>query len=492
MLFTLNTKDQYDCEIHFYYNKAQGAKLTHSGNANKEMKMDLDSLYAEKTIKASFGEAILYRNNHGSTHQLHIGLGDVKKFNHENLRQLTGHIYKKVKAEKLKSLSFPADQLPGRTDINLAVQALAEGFKMSSYNFDTFKESSKEDDTSVCFTTKKSSAALKKAIQTGETLAEAVNFSRWLGDCPGNYMNPTRLAEETKKAAKGTNLKVTAWDKKRIVKERMELLNGVSNGSAEEPRFIIMEYKGAAASKKPVCFVGKGLTFDCGGISIKPSAGMEEMKYDMCGGAAVIGTMVALAKLKAKVNAIAFVPASENMPGGAANKPGDIRKGRNGKTVEINNTDAEGRLILADALSYASEKKPAWIIDAATLTGAMMVSLGNIYTGFFSRDNVMADRLRRAANDAGELMWQMPLHDEHSKDMKGTYADLSNLAPTRMAGSSTAAAFLENFVDKQIPWTHVDVAGTAWHSGNRLSYAPRKGATGVMVRTFVKMAMNHR
>ena len=492
MTFTLNPKSIPDCEIHFYYKKGQGTKLSYSSEAHKEIKMDMDSLYQDEKLKASLGECHFYRNSHNSPHQLYVGLGDTKKLDHEALRQLTGSIYKKAKAEKLKSLSVPADQLPTRSDSNTVLQALTEGFVLSSYSFDTFKEKSSADKTEVHFKVKKSSASQKKAIEQGEIIGESVNFSRWLGDCPGNFMNPQQLAEETQKAAKGTKLKVSAWDKKRIIKEKMELLNGVSNGSAQEPRFIIMEYKGAAASKKPVCFVGKGLTFDCGGISIKPSAGMEEMKYDMCGGSAVIGTMVALAKLKARVNAIAFVPASENMPGGAANKPGDIRKARNGKTVEINNTDAEGRLILADALSYASEKKPAWIIDAATLTGAMMISLGNIYTGFFTRNNVMADKLRRAANDAGENVWQMPLHDEHSKDMKGTYADITNLAPTRMAGSSTAAAFLENFVEKSIPWIHVDVAGTAWHSGNRLSYAPRKGATGVMVRTFVRMAMNHR
>ena len=287
-------------------------------------------------------------------------------------------------------------------------------------------------------------------------------------------------------------MKVTAWDKARITKEKMDSLIGVSNGSAQEPRFIIMEYKGAAASKKPICFVGKGLTFDCGGISIKPSAGMEEMKFDMCGGAAVIAAMATIAKLKLKVNAIAYVPSSENMPGPAANKPGDIRKARNGKSIEINNTDAEGRLILADALSYASEKKPACIIDAATLTGAMVIALGNIHTGFYTRDKKLRDKISKAGEQSGEEVWPMPLCDHHSNDMKGHYADLTNLAPSRGAGSATAAAFLENFVAEGIPWAHVDVAGTAWHAGNRLPYAPKKGASGSFVRTFVQLAKNHK
>ncbi|MCB1109295.1 MAG: leucyl aminopeptidase family protein, partial [Chlamydiia bacterium] len=259
-----------------------------------------------------------------------------------------------------------------------------------------------------------------------------------------------------------------------------------------EPKFIIMEYKNGPAKQKPLCLVGKGLTFDCGGISIKPSAGMEEMKFDMCGSAAVIGAMRAIANLGLKVNAIALIPSTENMPGPAANKPGDIRKARNGKSIEINNTDAEGRLILADALCYASEQKPGMILDAATLTGAMVIALGNIHTGFYTRDNNLRKKIETAATSSGELVWPMPLVDDHSKDMKGYYADVTNLAPSRGAGSATAAAFLEYFVDKDIPWAHFDVAGTAWHAGNRLAYAPKKGASGCMVRTFVEIAKTYK
>ena len=253
----------------------------------------------------------------------------------------------------------------------------------------------------------------------------------------------------------------------------------------------MMEYNGAASSKKPLCLVGKGLTFDCGGISIKPSAGMEEMKYDMCGGAAVISAMLAIARLKLKVNAIAFVPATENLAGPAATKPGDIVVARNGKSIEVNNTDAEGRLILADALVYASEQKPAMILDAATLTGAIVVALGNLHTGFFTRNDKLAAAINDAAEASGEWLWRMPLTDFHVKDMKGTYADLSNISSSKGAGSATAAGFLEQFVDKDIPWAHFDVAGTAWHVGDRLPYCPRKGASGAMVRTFVEIAKDH-
>ena len=253
---------------------------------------------------------------------------------------------------------------------------------------------------------------------------ECQNFVRWLGDTPGNYMTATVLADETVKAAKGTGLKVTVWDKARIKKEKFGGLLAVNRGSTEEPRFIIMEYKGAGASGKPVCFVGKGLTFDTGGISIKPSGGMEEMKYDMMGGAAVIGTMLALARLKAKVNVIGLVPSTDNMPGPDAFKPGDVYFARNGKSVEVFNTDAEGRLILGDALAYGSEQNPVAMFDAATLTGAILISLGNTHSGVFTRDVKLRKRIQAVSDSTGELVWAMPLCDFHVDDMKGTHADL--------------------------------------------------------------------
>lgn len=334
-------------------------------------------------------------------------------------------------------------------------------------------------------------AAVKKAFLEGTVLAESVNFSRRLGDLPGNLMTPEILAREAAAAAKGTGIKTTIWDRARIKKEKMGGLFGVSQGSDQEPRFIILEYKGAAASKKPICFVGKGLTFDCGGISIKPSASMEEMKYDMCGGANVIGAVLAIARLKLKVNAYALVPSTENLINGIATKPGDVHYARNGKSFEVNNTDAEGRLILADALCYASELKPEAIFDAATLTGAMVVALGNTHTGFFTRNGALKNRIEKAADKSGELVWNMPLTDHHVSDMKGTFADLSNISSSKGAGSATAAAFLEQFVEKDIPWAHFDIAGTAWAVGGRLNYCSSKGASGAIIRTFVEIAKSY-
>ena len=442
------------------------------------------------SISGAAAESVLFRNvGIGARHVLSIGLGDLKSFDGESVRQAAAAACAGAKSAKAKKVAIAFDSLPA-TGLNseAVVQALTEGLSLASYAFNDYKTGKKDEGIESVQIV--SSAKLKgeKGIEAGQTVSECVNFSRWLGDRPGNLMTPTLLAEETVKAAKGTGLKVTVWDAKKIKAEKMLSFLSVSLGSVQEPKFIIMEYKGAASSKKPVCFVGKGLTFDSGGISIKPSAGMEEMKYDMCGGANVIGTMLAIAKLKLKVNVIGLVPTTENMPGPNANKPGDIVTARNGKTIEVNNTDAEGRLILNDALVYACEQKPAAIFDAATLTGAMVVALGNLHTGFFTRNDKLAKTIDDAAKETGEWVWRLPLTDFHAKDMKGTYADLSNISSGKGAGSATAAAFLEQFVDKDIPWAHFDIAGTGWHIGDRVPYAPRKGASGAMIRTFIQLA----
>ncbi len=451
---------------------------------------DLLKSLPEERFKGGEGEIAFLRQTK-TPHTLFVGLGETKKWNAENARRWSAPLFSCLKSEKLRSARVLA---PSGLSAEEAVIGFTEGFLIANYQFTAFKEEQKNKFSveNIEIAVEKFSAPLKKTMEESESVAWAVNFARYLGDCPGNFMTPTQLGKEAESLAKGTNLKVQVWDKKRIEKEKMESFLGVSYGSDQEPKFICMEYKGGSAKQKPICFVGKGLTFDSGGISLKPGAGMEEMKFDMCGGAAVIATMGAIAKMKLKVNAIAFVPTTENMPGPSANKPGDIRKARNGKTIEVNNTDAEGRLILADALVYASEQKPAMILDAATLTGAMMIALGNTHTGFFTRDAKLRKTVEECAESCGERVWAMPLIDDHGKDMKGYYADLTNLAPSRNAGSSTAAAFLESFVDKEIPWAHFDIAGTAWNVSGRLPYITTKGASGAIVRTFIEMARNHK
>lgn len=468
----------------------------------------VDSATADAGFSGDKRESVFFRacNVDGYKNVMLMGLGEAQKITPESLRSTAAVTFGALKNHKVTSVAVNGDSLLKYSrDTAAALQAIAEGFMLADYDFNDLKtkgkETSKEkgekkaekpklQEISI-LTSTAPSAALQGALKRAEILSECQNFVRWLGDNPGNYMTPTILADETVKAAKGTGLKVTVWDKARIKKEKFGGLLAVAAGSSQEPRFIIMEYKGAAASKAPVCFVGKGLTFDTGGISIKPSAGMEEMKYDMCGGAAVIGTMLALAKLKAKVNVIGLVPSSENMPGPDAWKPGDVYYARNGKSVEVFNTDAEGRLILGDALAYGSEQKPVAMFDTATLTGAILMALGNTYTGVFTRDAKLMKRIQEAADVSGELVWPMPLDDFHVEDMKGTHADLANISGGRLAGSSTAAAFLEEFVSPEIPWAHFDIAGTAWNVNSRFPYHPKKSASGIILRTFVELAESY-
>ncbi|MEZ0392469.1 MAG: leucyl aminopeptidase [Pseudobdellovibrionaceae bacterium] len=469
--------------------KTDSLKLTHSG-LNTRLKTAIDG----KELSSRAQDSVLYRdmNFEGFRHVLVVGVGD--NLNHESIRQAAAVVCNNVKALKGADASVFFDAvIDSKRNTARFVQAFTEGVLLADYNFDELKSNKKEADkkaenTIKIVTQSATDAAAKRAFQEAHILAESVNFSRRLGDMPGNLMTPTILANTVVAAVKGTGIKATIWDGARIKKEKMGGLLGVSQGSDQDPHFIILEYKGAAASKKPLAFVGKGLTFDCGGISIKPSAGMEEMKFDMCGGANVLGATLAIARLKLKVNLICLVPATENLVNGSATKPGDVHFARNGKSFEVNNTDAEGRLILADALCYASEQKPQMIIDAATLTGAMVVALGNTHTGFFTRDQGLKKKIETAAQASGEWVWNMPLTDHHVKDMKGTFADLSNISASKGAGSATAAAFLEQFVEEGIPWAHFDIAGTAWAVGNRLPYCSKKGASGAMIRTFVELA----
>lgn len=449
-------------------------------------------------VTGAYRESIYFRSArlHGFQDILFVGLGDKNKVEKECLRQTAAEIVRSLISHKSKTASVSLSSLLFKGKKDEAAQAITEGLVLTNYSFDEFKseknKAGPKKPESIFLLGEKASdkKIVETGIHNGEMVGTAINFARVLGDTPGNNMTPTILADTTKEELSKYKVKVSIWDKAKIKKENMGGLYGVSLGSVEEPRFIIMEYNGGGKSKKPVALVGKGLTFDSGGISLKPSAAMEEMKYDMCGGANVIGTMLAAAKLKLKVNLLGLVPSSENMPGGNANKPGDIFKARNGISVEVNNTDAEGRLILADALVYACEQKPTAIFDMATLTGAMSVALGNLHTGYYTREKSLIKKINDASVVSGERVWNMPLLDEHLSDMKGTYADLSNISSGKGAGSATAAAFLGEFVEKDIPWAHFDIAGTAYHTGDRLPYNPKKGASGCMIRTLLELVQS--
>jgi leucyl aminopeptidase len=476
--------------------KTAGSKKTTGGAKifSHELQTLLKDSLEDKTITGKASEVVAFRglNFEGYKNVVVIGLGAKKDA--ESFRQLAASVLSSAQSLKSTDVCVHWDGInAGKKEFVQITEAFAEGLLLSDYSFDELKskkpdQEEKKDIIITLLSKLATDAAVKKAVGEAQILAESVNFSRRLGDLPGNLMTPTIMVDNVMEAIKGTGIKAEVWDRARIKKEKMGGLYGVAQGSEEEPRFIILRYNGAAKTRNPIVFVGKGLTFDSGGISIKPSAAMEEMKYDMCGGANVLGGLIAIAKLKLKVNAIALVPATENMPGRQATKPGDVHTARNGKTFEVNNTDAEGRLILSDALCFGSEQKPALMVDAATLTGAMVVALGNTHTGYFTRNEALAKKIEAAANKSGEWVWRMPLCDHHTKDMKGTFADLSNISSSKGAGSATAAAYLEQFVEEGIPWAHFDIAGTGWSVGNRLPYCSKRGASGVLVRTFVELA----
>ncbi len=314
-------------------------------------------------------------------------------------------------------------------------------------------------------------AAVKAGLAQGQALGAGVNFARELANRPGNHCTPTVLANEAKALGKQfRHIQVEVLERPALEKLGMGSFLSVTNGSAQPPKFIVMRYEGAGKSQAPVVLVGKGITFDTGGISIKPAAEMDEMKFDMGGAASVLGTFRALAELKPKVNVIGLVPSCENMPSGTATKPGDVVRSMSGQTIEVLNTDAEGRLILCDALTYAERFKPAVVVDIATLTGACVIALGHIHTGLFSADDELAQALLQAGQTAQDTAWRMPMDEEYGDALKSNFADLGNVGG-RAGGSITAAVFLSKFA-KAYRWAHLDIAGTAWKSG------AAKGGTG--------------
>jgi leucyl aminopeptidase len=309
-----------------------------------------------------------------------------------------------------------------------------------------------------------------RGLRQGAAIVAGVNLARDIANRPGNHCTPTQLAEHAQELGRSAGLKVEVMDRKHIEKIGMGSFLAVAQGSEEPPRFIVLRYSGAGADDAPIVLVGKGITFDSGGISIKPAAEMDEMKFDMGGAASVLGTLRAVAQLKAKVNVVGLIPACENLPGGRAVKPGDVVTSLSGQTIEILNTDAEGRLILCDALTYAERFKPRAVVDIATLTGACVIALGHHRSGLFTPDDGLAQDLQRAGDAALDPCWRMPVDAEYDEALKSNFADMANVGP-RAAGSITAAMFLKRFTAK-LKWAHLDIAGTAWKSG------AQKGATG--------------
>ena len=374
--------------------------------------------------------------------------------------------------------------------VESAAQAVTEGALLGLYAFRRYMTKKENDFNEIkqllIVSSEREKSRLELAIARGRILAEAANWTRDMVNEPSNYMTPSQMAEAARQLAKNYGLKVNVLEREQMLAAGMGALLGVAQGSQQPPKFIILNYKGRSTDEIDVALVGKGITFDSGGISIKPSEGMQEMKGDMAGGASVMAALTAIAQLKPEINVMAVVPATENMPSGGALKPGDILTAMNGKTIEVVNTDAEGRLILADALSYVRKLGAKNIIDVATLTGACRVALGTVCTGAFSNNQELTDKVIAAGNEAGEFVWQLPMYDEYREHIKSDIADIKNIG-NRYAGAITAAKFLAEFIDGT-PWVHLDIAGTS-ESDKEKGYLV-KGATGVPVRTLVNLVLS--
>jgi leucyl aminopeptidase len=411
----------------------------------------------------------------GASRVLLVGLGKQDAFTQKAYGDAVRAAWRAILGTKIVQITFTLAQAPikERTS-DWAVRAAILALRELTYRFTQMK--SKPDTTAralkrIVFTVDPADEKLAKvAAKQGAALANGMDLTRDLGNLPGNVCTPTYLANTAKKLAKDWKLKVEVLGQKQMEALKMGSLLSVTKGSVEPPQFIVLQYHGGAAKAAPIVLVGKGITFDTGGISLKPGDSMDEMKYDMCGAGSVFGTLRAVAEMGLKLNVVGIIPTCENMPSGTATKPGDIVTSMSGTTIEVLNTDAEGRLILADALTYAERFKPAAVIDIATLTGACIIALGHHNSGLFAKDDALAGELLDAAKEAADPAWRMPLDDEYQDLLKSNFADVANIGG-RPAGSVTAACFLARFTEAY-PWAHLDIAGTAWKSG------AAKGATG--------------
>jgi leucyl aminopeptidase len=422
-----------------------------------------------------------------ATRLLLVGAGKREQFNPATLRKVAAVALRHLKSRNIHKLVF----LVRDGDANEhTAQAITEGAITADFETDKYKTDKKQDkfidELLIAGYGDAEKSAGEKGLTRGRIIAESQNFARDLVNEPSNKLTPRILADKAQAMAKGAGLTVEILDEGKIAELKMGALLSVAQGSVEPPRVIVITY--TPANPKPggpvVGLVGKAVTFDTGGISIKPADGMEKMKYDMAGGATMIGIMRAIAALKPNVKVICVVPSTENMPGGKAQKPGDIQTAMSGKTIEVLNTDAEGRLILADGVHYAKQLGATHLVDSATLTGAIVVALANVNVGVFGTDQAWTDKLLASAKATGEKMWQMPMDDEYREFIKGSFADIQNVGSGKGGGAITGAMFIREFAG-DTPWIHLDIAGTAWNDDAKPWLA--KGPTGVSLRTLVHL-----
>ena len=451
----------------------------------------ISSLISKGEFKGKFGEvSIVHTLGKLPARMVAIaGLGKQQDLNLDRIRGVAGEFcrsLRKLNCHRIATILHGAGV--GGVEPGASAKAIVEGAVLGLYSFSRYKKPDYEDIGEMVIVGREQSTipVVERGVHEGRIMAEATCLARDMVNEPANYMTPSRMADIAKEIADKHGLELNILNSEDMEAMGMGALLGVARGSSEPPKLITLGYKGDQRSEKAVGFVGKGITFDSGGISIKPSEGMGEMKDDMAGGAAGMAALSAIVQLKPKVNITAVVPATENLPSGTALKPGDILKAMNGKTIEVINTDAEGRLILADALSYAVKQGLSPLVDLATLTGACRVALGDGYSGAFTNNQELLNEVIKAGDRSGEKLWQMPMPEEYKEQNKSEIADVKNTG-NRYAGAITAALFLSQFVDNT-PWVHIDIAGTSL-SSKETGYVV-KGATGVGVRTLVELALS--
>ena len=445
---------------------------------NKAAKNHISDLLRRGDMEGKPGSTLLLHNVPGTLcdRVLLVGLGKEKDFHEKEFRDAVSTSVRILNETGAFDASLTLTELPvKKRDMSWRIRQTTLVVFETLYRFDRYK--SKKDEVrrplrklTLSVESRTDLSAAELAMTQGQAIAAGMNFAKDLGNLPGNVCTPTYLAEQALEMRKENNLKVEVLERADMEKLGMGSLLSVAHGSHQPPKFIILRHDGGKKGEKPVVLVGKGITFDTGGISLKPGAEMDEMKYDMCGAASVLGTMKAIAQMALPANVVGLIPTVENMPGGGASRPGDIVTSMSGQTIEILNTDAEGRLILCDALTYAERFEPECVIDIATLTGACVIALGHVASGLFANDDGLARELLHAGQNAYDRAWQLPLWEDYQEQLKSPFADMANIGG-RPAGTITAACFLSRYT-KKYDWAHLDVAGTAWKSGKE------KGSTG--------------
>ncbi len=481
---------QIECDA-IVVNLFEGAEQPSGATAVVDKALDgaISSLIRRGEIKGKFGEL-------GIVHTLGklpagivavAGVGKRQDFNMDKVRGVAGEFCRSLRKLNCRKIATMLHGEGGEIEPEALSEAIVEGSLLGLYSFGRYKKPEYGDIEEMLIVAKEGSKLpfLEQGLRKGKAMAEATSLARDMVNEPSNYMTPAQMADIAKEIAAKYNLEFKVFNSKDMEAMGMGALLGVARGSSQAPKLITLSYKGDEQSDSSIGFIGKGVTFDSGGISIKPSEGMGEMKDDMAGGATVMAALSAIAQLKPKVNVTSIIPATENLPSGTALKPGDVLKAMNGKTIEVISTDAEGRLILADALGYAQKLGLSPLVDVATLTGACCIALGTLYSGLFGNDQELVDKVLKAADRTGEKLWQMPMPEEYKEQNKSEIADVKNTG-NRYGGAITAALFLAEFIDNT-PWVHLDIAGTA--SSSKESGYLVKGATGVGVRTLGELAL---